>query len=225
VKSCPGLAALIVLLLNIVSCAGEKVLARLDWEPPPPEPRELALIIDHQSLSQGGELPLWVEVYDENGIQGLETLPEYADSYLFVFKNQGNNFVALQLWLSGAEIANDFSGLIARRVSERFTSASTSYPSFEYDSYFENVVKAAFDAEFTGGVVEARYWLLKRYFKEDGVTTDRDVYEFLLLLRINKALLVTQLNALLDWVTPTPPLTETQANAVLRLRAIFFDEF
>jgi hypothetical protein len=225
VKRGPGLISLTALLLSIASCAGEPALARLQWEPPPPKPPEQVLIIDHQNIAQKEMIPHWVDVYDERGIQGLESLPDYTDSYLFVAKNQGNNFEALSLWLAGFSISQDFTSLIAMRINERFTSAATSYPSDEYGAYFESVIKAAFDAEYTGAVTEATYWLLKRYFKEDGITPDRTVYEFLILARINKALLVSQVNALLDSVTPATRLTKAQTSAVALLRAAFFDQF
>jgi hypothetical protein len=200
-------------------------LARLQWEPPPPKPPEQVLIIDHQNIAQEETLPYWVDVYDERGIQGLESLAEYADSYLFVAKNQGNNFEALSLWQAGFSISQDFTSLVAMRVNERFTRATTSYPSDEYGGYFESVVKAAFDAEYTGAVIEATYWLLKQYFKEDGITPDRKVYEFLILVRIDKALLVSQVSALLDSVTPTSRLTKAQTSAGSLLRTTFFDQF
>jgi hypothetical protein len=204
---------------------GEPALARLHWESPPPEPREQVIIIDHQNVERGELPPRWVDVYDERGIRGLESLPDYRDSYLFVAKNQGSNFQALNLWQDGFSVLQDFADLIAMRINERFTNASTSYPSDEYGAYFESTVKAAFDAEYTGAVNEATYWRLKQYVTEDLITPDREVYEFLILVRINKAQLVAQVNTLLDLVTPVPRLTKAQTSAVNQLRATFFDQF
>ncbi|MDR3304356.1 MAG: hypothetical protein LBS86_08100 [Treponema sp.] len=224
-KTAAWYAALTALAVSFASCVGESAVARLEWEPPPPEPRPEAAIIAHQNMAEGASLPVWVSVYDKQGVKGLEALSLYNGNYLLVAKNQGNNFKSLSLWLEAFSIAQDVAGLIATRIQERFTNAASTYPSAEYGGYFEAVVKAAFDAEYRGALREDSYWLLKQHFAEDGVTPQRETYDFLVLVSINKATLVSQINALLDSAIPDPPLTTAQASAVSQLRAVFYNQF
>ncbi|MDR3168033.1 MAG: hypothetical protein LBT93_08815, partial [Treponema sp.] len=79
---------------------------------PVPEYRERSSIIeviDHENITRDGRgtivsednMPQWVVRYISTGITGIETLPEYEDSYVFVGKQTGNNLESLKLWATG----------------------------------------------------------------------------------------------------------------------------
>jgi hypothetical protein len=203
-------------MLSLISCAGEKE-ARLKWSPPPADtPVESFTIIDHKPPS----IPEWVSRYEAGGVQAIEAMSEYRDKYVFVSINQGINTNALELWLSGFSVLQDLPRLVSARVQERFSNATSSYPDNEYGNYFEASVKVTADAAYHGAVREDDFWVLKRYFLGE----DWDVYEFLILVSIDKTTLGTQINALLNTI-PFESLSKEQVVAVNQLRSSFYEGF
>jgi hypothetical protein len=207
----------IIFVLSLVACAGEKQ-ARLEWSPPPSQPpsAETFTVIDHKPPS----IPEWVSRYEADGIQAIEALRAYQNKYVFVSKNQGSNAKALGLWVSGFSVLQDFPRLVSERVQARFSKAASSYPDDEYGGYFEASVKATADAVYQGAVREDDFWALKRYF----IGEEWDVYEFLILVSIDKTTLGSQINALLNTVT-FETLNKEQALAVNQLRSSFYEGF
>ena len=202
--------------LSLIACAGEKE-ARLEWSPSPADtPVESFSIIDHKPPS----IPEWVSRYEAGGVQAVEAMSAYQNKYVFVSINQGSNANALKLWLSGFSVWQDFPRLVSARVQARFSNATSSYPDDEYGNYFEASVKVTADAVYQGAVREDDFWVLKRYFLGE----DWDIYEFLILVSIDKITLGTQINALLDTIS-FESLNKEQMIAVNQLRTSFYEGF
>jgi hypothetical protein len=87
------------------------------------------------------------------------------------------------------------------------------------------VVKTASDATYSGARKEADFWVLKRYFKEDGKTVDREVYDYYVLVTIDKETLKKQIENVLNGVKPDKPLTKEQQTAVDRVKQSFYEGF
>ena len=155
----------------------------------------------------------------------VEYLLEYQDKYVFVSKNSGTNFNALRQWVSGFRISHDFARLVSDRIQARLTRVAVSFPDQDYGAFFEVAVKASSDAVYRGAVKEADFWIKKRYFKENGVAVDREAYDFLILVSIDKTLLKSQIDAILNNTEVAIPPTQDQIAGVNRIKAVFYDEF
>jgi hypothetical protein len=202
-------------VLSLIACAGEKE-ARIEWTPPPDASVKSFSIIDHKPPA----IPEWASRYEAGGVQAVEAMSAYRDKYVFVGTNQGSNVKALELWLLGFSVLQDLPRLVSARVQARFSNDASFYLDDEYGAYFEASVKAAADAVYQGAVREDDFWVLKRYIPDEG----RDLYEFLILVSIDKTTLGSQLNAILDTI-PFETLNKEQMAAVNRLRSRFYEGF
>ncbi|MDR0721701.1 MAG: hypothetical protein LBF75_02740 [Treponema sp.] len=209
----------------LAACTGDPPELPIQWTPPPPvEIIQLYQIIDYKTNALGEEIPEWVNQYESEGIPGIERLPQYADTYIFISELEGTNFNALQQWSSGFVLSKDCSRLVASRIQERITKTVSTYPEGEYGRFFEALIRAASNAVYSGAVQEGDFWVLKQYFQEDGVSPDRKVYNFLILVSINKTTLKLQINEILNTLGPIA-LTKPQTLSVNRLKETFFDFF
>jgi hypothetical protein len=218
------IAALLILLL--AGCVSRQTEVLLPWTPLQQiEPPSLFQVIDYQTKATGDTIPGWVEQYNYTGVAGIEAMSQYKDRYIFVDKNTGTNFNALNLWSEGWSVAQDFALLVASRVQARLMHATSSYPDYEFGDFFGAAVKAAADADYPGAMQESAFWQIKQYFAEDGVTVNYETIEFLILTTIDKHIFEQQLNELFANPVMRTPLSKNQSTAVSRLREHFFDGF
>jgi hypothetical protein len=171
-------------------------------------------VIEHKASSIGGEVPEWVAVYVSDGSVGLEALPKYKDKYVFVGEDSGANLNGLRAWVQGFNVAQEMARLVSTRVQAKFAGAMAGSPDAEVARYFENVVKNVSEATISGARKETDFWVYKRYYKADGRTMDREVYDYYILTVIDKESLKKQLNDIIAGAKPAKPLTTDQAAAV-----------
>ncbi|MDR3342193.1 MAG: hypothetical protein LBT14_05280 [Treponema sp.] len=220
---CIGITGIVLLTACI---GGPKESFILPIPAPPVKQNQLALTIDYKTKASGEEIPEWVGHYEREGIPGIESLQEYQNKYVFVAKNTGANFNALSQWTAGFMVTHDFAQLVASRLQTRLTDAALLlYPDDEYGSFFEAAVKAASDTVYDGAAKEADFWLLKQYQAEDGVTVDREVYDFLVLVSITKNTLRYGIQNMLNTLQPGRPPTKNQIAAINRVKGILFENF
>jgi hypothetical protein len=184
------------------------------------ERNSIAEIIDHES-----DMPEWVSRYVGAGAAGIETLPEYAGRYVFIGRQIGNSLEPLRLWEEGFSVERDFPRLVSARIQERFIAGGNGNPGDEYGRYFEAVVKNASDTAFQGAARESSFWLKKRIFAEDGISPGGEIYEYLIMISIDREILQEQINMLLITARPDKPPTREQSAASMRLRLNFYDGF
>lgn len=182
-------------------------------------------VIEHKASAIGGDIPEWVTVYIYDGNSGVEGMDRYKEKFVFIGEDSGTNLNALRLWAQGFNVAQDLARLISMRVQAKFAGAAAGSPDDEYGRYFENVVKSASDATYSGARKETDFWILKRYFKDDGKTVDREVYDYYVLVSIDQATLKQQIEAVLNGVKPDRPLTKEQQTAVDRVKESFYEGF
>jgi hypothetical protein len=203
---------------------------------PVPEYRQqnsIIEVIDHENITRdsGGtivsedDMPQWVIRYINTGITGIETLPEYEESYVFVGKQTGNNLASLKLWANGFSVDRDFPRLVAARVQARFSAFARGNPGEEFGRYFEGVIKNLSDTTFTRAHRESSFWIKKRNFGDDGLTPVGESYEYFILIGIGKEALEEQINLLLITTRPEIPPTRDQSAAAMRLRLNFYEGF
>ncbi|GHU33990.1 hypothetical protein FACS1894172_13630 [Spirochaetia bacterium] len=207
-----------IILLN--ACARKQPSVVLPWSKPEPEPVLAYMIRDYQGRSEGAEIPEWVAAYNHGGESEIESMDQYHDFHTFVANNAGANPGALELWMDGFKPELDFSLLVTDRMVRRLTSAAFLYPDHVYGAFFEAVVRAAADANYPDPVKTDQFWQLKKY-----VDNDREEYEFLILVCIDKRLFRQRIYRLFENLKLDPELTKDQAVAVRNIKARFFDQF
>ena len=208
-----------VFLITACSAAPE---APLDLGPVPAyqERNSITEIIDYEN-----DMPEWAIRYANAGVAGIEALPEYALKYVFVGRQVGNSLEPLQLWSAGFLTERDLPRLVSARIQRRFIADSGGNPGDAYGRYFEAVVKNASDAAYQGASRESSFWMKKRIFEDDGISPAGEVYEYLILISIDKEILRQQINTLLTTTRPEDPPLREQSAAVMRLRQNFYDGF
>lgn len=182
-------------------------------------------VIDHKTMAVGGDVPAWVTTFIEGGAQAVEALPAYTDKYVFIGEDSGTNLPALRLWIQNFNIAQDLAQMVSLRVQTKFAGAAAGSPDDEFGRYFENVVKNTAEARFSGARKETDFWVLKRFFKDDGKTVDREAYDVYVLVSIDKASLESQIEAILTGTVADRPLTREQQTAVDRVKESFYEGF
>jgi hypothetical protein len=183
-------------------------------------------IVGHQTSNSGEDIPDWVALYLTEGVSGVESLPEYENRYIFIAINSGTNFKALNYWVSGFTLNQDFSQLVAMRVLSRFIEDSQRNPDHDYSTYFEAAVKTTADASFSDTHKEADFWLLKRFDENENNTTEsREVYDFYILISIAKPQLQVQLNQIFLKAVENISMTRDQSSAMNRFWGNFYEGF
>jgi hypothetical protein len=219
-----GLTKILAGMLLFAGCAGEpKKMPELALIPPPPKKPEIFQIEDHNSQTTGEEIPPWVTAYIYEGSAAVERLPEHQNRYVFIAETEGTNVNALRQWARNFAVLQDLPRLITIRIKRRFTNASSN-PDEIYGPFFEEAIREASDAFYYGAIKETDYWILAQYFEEDGVTPQRKVYQFFILVSIDQALLRSQIDEILDKV-PVTGLTREQTAFINHFKETFFTGF
>jgi hypothetical protein len=207
------------LILNLCACVGCASLPPeplLLWTAPLTNTPDSSIIINHRDES----LPQWVEIFYSYGERGIEALSQYRACYAFVCSNRGANKDALQLWSDSFNPSIDFPLMVARRVADRFVEEAETYPDYWYGAFFETAVKTVADAAYSGAAVDSSYWCLKRY------PSNYEVYDFLVLVIIEKQLLQTQLLKIFEQIEQIDiPARKEQKSAISSAIRHFFDYF
>jgi hypothetical protein len=204
---------------------------------------ETFIVIEHQNSSAGEDMPEWVRLSLESSFRELETHAAFAGRFVFIGRSEGSSFKALGNWKDKFSGELDFSRLAAARIEARFSSAVAN-PDQAYGSYFEALIRAASDTSWRGAVRVDDFWVLKRYtpqrngdeaYEEDieeaigeaalEPEPEREAWEFLILLTMERALFSSQLEQIFQNLNPHPPPSSAQAAAAARVRDRFFDGF
>jgi hypothetical protein len=200
-----------------------EVIGYENAEAPPTEPENAAPAVLPVGLP--AEMPEWVARYISTGTTGIETLPEYANRYVFIAKQTGGSLDSLKLWTKGFSLDRDFSRLVSARIQARFSGVAGGNPGEVFGRYFEEVVKNAANANFTGASLEGRFWIKKRISGDDGSTPPGETFEYYILVSIEKETLENQINLLLMTTQSDLPPTREQSAATVRLKTNFYTGF
>ena len=182
-------------------------------------------ILDYRNKASGENIPQWLNSFLEGGIAAVERLIEFENYYVFIATNSGNNINALEQWNTGFSADLDFARLAAVRIEDRFIEDARSYPDDEYGSFFIALIRSASDAFWQGAVRDGDFWLFRRFFNDDEAEVERESFDYFILVKVERALLTSQITTLLGNVRPEYPLSSDQQNAVNRVRERFFDSF
>ncbi|MDL2229002.1 hypothetical protein LJC14_02005 [Treponema sp. OttesenSCG-928-L16] len=219
---------LIVLAAAAIAFAACSSTPEETAQTPPPqyvEQTDTYVVLDHKTKALGQDVPEWVTRFISEGVTGVESMPAYKDKYVFIGEDMGSNLNALRQWATGFTVNQEMSRMVSTRVQGKFAGAAVGSPDDEYGRYFENVVKSVTEASFSGARKESDFWLLKRYFKADGKSVDREEYEIYILTTIDKALLERQLDAVLEKAESDSSPTTEQKTAIDRVKEAFYEGF
>jgi len=195
-------------------------------------------IIESQGGSGEAGIPVWLRSYLDGGVRGIESLEAYNGKYVFVGKNRGDNFNALQQWAQGFTAAQDLPRLIGQRVEQRLVNSAALYPDDEYGEYFSSMIKKVSDGEYPAAVKEQIFWVKQKRIPgsggedEDGFEidtppedTDLERYEFLILLSMDKEILQTTIQNIMANIKTGAAPTKEQTAAISKIRQNFFEGF
>ena len=218
----------VIIGVLFASCVTEQSRSRFVLTPPVEEPetvqtRRAYAVTDHKNNSLGLGIPEWVDRFLEGGTLGLRALEANIGSYLFIARSSGNNFNALNLWKDGFSADLDFPRLAGARIEARFT-AGVHFPDEEYGAFYEALIRAVSDARWTGMIKEDDFWVRRGFFDNEE-EPEREDWEFLILVTIEKSYFASQLNSIFQNISPSRPSTERQTLAFNRIVERFFEGF
>ncbi|MDR2435537.1 MAG: hypothetical protein LBD47_13365 [Treponema sp.] len=223
--------------LFLFACASQKkIIFYPEFNPPAaqaetPVPGE---IIESRNGPADAALPEWLGNFLNGGIRRVEAQGVYWDKYIFIGRNRGTNLSALRQWAERFTVAQDFPRLVGIRIENRLLAAAALYPDDEYGEFFEVMIKSASDAEYPEALKEDSFWIKWRISGEpasdmsgEGETenTVRDIYEFFVLISIDKIALQNRIQALMANIQTAVPPTRDQAASINRIRQNFFEVF
>ena len=198
-------------------------------------PPESWKIIESQSGPGETGLPVWVRSYLDGGVRGIESLSAYSGKYVFVGKNRGDNFNALEQWAKGFTAAQDLPRLVVQRVERRLIASSALYPDDEYGEYFAYLIKKISDEEYAEADKEHIFWIKQKKNPVDNeddpeiemppANADLERYEFLILLSVDKEILQKKIQDIMTEIKPGVAPTRDQAAAINKIRLTFFEGF
>jgi len=210
------------LLSSCITDSGRKVF-ELPSIPEEVKIPRIFTVLDYKNKTGGEAIPEWVNLYFDSGLREVETLKPYQDSYVFVQRNEGNNFNALLLWKDNFSAELDFPRLAAARIEARF-SAAVPYPDEEYGAFYEGLIRAASDASWAGAIMKEDFWIRKKYLPNE-TEGEQENWEFLVLVATEKSRFSSQLETVFGNINPIPPPNEKQAAAINRVKERFFEKF
>ena len=237
--------------LVLCACVSRQEIVLLpEPEPVPAEADAVASgrIIASQNGAANVPIPEWLDrflgrpqgVRSENGrLRHVEAMTAYWNKYVFVGTNRGINLDALRQWALELTVAQDFPRLAARRIENRLVEAASLYPDDEYGAFFEAIIKGASDAEYPEAVKEGTFWIKRRIdgsgaaasgqelygLSETDNPPERELYEFFVLISIDKSRLQARIQELLEHTEAPVTPTRDQAAAIQRMRQHFFEVF
>lgn len=191
-------------------------------------------IIKSQNGSVENGIPAWLRNYLDRGIQGIESLDSYNGKYMFVGKNQGDNFNALQQWANGFTAVQDLPRLIVQRVEKRLVASAVLYPDDEYGEYFAYLIKKVSDGEYQEADKEQIFWIKQK--KIPGSEEDADYpeapsgenperYVFFVLISIDKQVLQEKIQKIMTEIKTNAAPTKQQKTAINNINQTFFERF
>jgi len=173
-------------------------------------------------------IPDWLLAFIEGGIERVEKMDLYRDKYVFIGRNDGENFTALNKWADNFSAMRDFPMLAAVRIERRMILSASLYPDNEYGLFFERMVLNAYSGEYQGAEKEDIFWI-KIKVDNETIELENDVlsetYNFFILITIDKTVMRAIITDMMTRAYDAAVPSGAQAAAVDRLRQTFFEGF
>jgi hypothetical protein len=224
VKKILGILVVLVTLASFVGCAsGAKSKPSSVVNPPAPTVKAYPpQIIEHKGTAFGRDYPKWMDAALD-GPKAVEKLPDFANKYVVVIQQDGQDLDGAQLAASRLNAQTTISALISTRVKDTFAGAQVGDTN-KIETYMERAVKSVSEAKFSGFAMESDWWVKLQTFTSDG-KADKQVYRVIQVWAIDKDTLKAQVQSQLKDAAAAEPKTEDKQKAIDLVNQSFFDGF
>ena len=221
-KKILGILVVLLTLVAVIGCAS-KPATPTGVKPPAPTVKAYPpQILEHKGTAFGRDYPKWMDAALD-GPRAVEKLADYANKYVVVVQEDGQDLSGVQLAASKINAQTTISALISTRVKDTFAGAQVGDKD-KIETYMERAVKSVSEASFTGFAMESDWWAKLQTFTADG-KPDKQVYRVIQLWAIDKDVLKKQIEKQLNGVAASEPKTEQKQRAMDLVQQSFFDGF
>ncbi len=222
-KKALAILVALVVLFAAVGCASKPATPTGGVTPPaatvkayPPQ------ILEHKGTSFGRDYPKWMDAALD-GPKAVEKLPDFANKYIVVVQEDGQDLTGVQLAASRLNAQTTIAQLISTRIKDTFAGAQVGDKD-KIETYMERCVKSASEARFTGFAMEGEWWAKLQTFTPEG-KPDKQVYRVIQVWGIDKDLLKKQIDAILKSEAAAEPKTEQKQRAMDMVQQSFYEGF
>ena len=219
-KKILGILVVLAALASFVGCASAP---KSGVKPPAPTVKAYPpQIIEHKGTAFGKDYPKWMDAALD-GPKAVEKLPDFANKYIVVVQQDGQDLDGAQLAASKLDAQTTISALISTRVKDTFAGAQVGDKD-KIETYMERAVKSVSEAKFSGFSMESDWWVKLQTFTTDG-KADKQVYRVIQIWGIDKDTLKAQIQSQLKDAAAAEPKTEDKQKAIDLVNQSFFDGF
>jgi hypothetical protein len=181
-------------------------------------------ILDYKNKDEGAQQPPWLRSYFNNGSAGVEALPVYKDSYVFIAGIFSTNLTVIHHWAKNFSVERDFSRMVAQRIRVRLDRDLEIEPNEWYGPAYESVISAAYRTSFWGGQRVDDAWVrgTQTIQNQDEEIQNTQYWGFIL-ASIPKDTLEIQISGLLQKIRGTG--SKDQNACFEEIKGHFFDQF
>jgi hypothetical protein len=126
--------------------------------------------IETKGTATGNPTPEWFKIYLDQGVSGLQAMPQYSDKYCIVGEANGTNRSFVLSWADQASAQQRIGALLRTNVASRYSAAvtasslSTGSPeeaSGQFSQEIDNIVNTLVNVSYSGAQREADWWVLR----------------------------------------------------------------
>jgi hypothetical protein len=206
-----------------IGCASKPAAPASGVKPPAPTIKTYPpQVIEHKGTAFGRDYPKWMDAALD-GPKAVEKLPDFANQYIVVVQQDGQDLEGVQLAASKLNAQTTIANLLSTRVKDTFAGAQVGDKD-KIETYMERAVKSVSEATFTGFAMESEWWAKLQTFTADG-KPDKQVYRDIQVWGISKDALKTQVDKLLAGAAAEEPKTEGKQKAMDLVQQSFYDGF
>lgn len=219
------LMALVVIavVFTVFACVSEPKQPEKGVTPPPVTVKVYPpQILEHKGTAFGRDYPKWMDAALD-GPRAVEKLADYANKYIVVVQEDGQDLTGVQLAASRLNAQTTIAQLISTRVKDTFAGAQVGDKD-KIETYMERVVKSISEATFSGFGMESEWWAKLQTFTSDG-KPDKQVYRVIQIWGIDKEILKKQIDKILGAASAAEPKTPEKQRAMDLVTGSFYDGF
>jgi len=179
-------------------------------------------ILEHKGTAYGMAQPAWLEAA-LNGPKAVEKLPDYANQYIIIVEEEGQDKTGAELAASRMNAQTRIAQMLSTRVKDTFAGAQVGDKD-KIETYMERCVKSVSEAQFTGFAELGSTWSKLQTFTSDG-KPDKQVYRVIQIWGIGKDALQQQVDKILKGAAAAEPKTPEKAKAMDLVQQSFFEGF
>jgi hypothetical protein len=225
-------------VILLASCASQRyVEGQFEEAIAPPQPPAFTVT---WYKNPSGELPQWLQGYLDADEKRVETMPDYAEDYVFVTNEKGSGLPALEKWSEYFRIEQDFSHTVFLRMYNRLLAESQGRPDYYFGNFFEIFLKKIAGHTFEGASRVDDYWIKVSVERETAIDEIDlpeaaeagsvalevvEEYRYYILSKINRTALQQELAALFSAALSEVKLENPQAATVSKLQSTLFFGF